>query len=228
MKEKILIIEDEKKAAHALKVGLCEHNYNVQVVKDGYSGWDIFNNNSFDLVLLDVNLPYLNGFEVCTKIRAKTRQTPVIMITTLVTLEDKIKGYHAGADDYITKPFEFKELLMKINVLLKRSMEPATERNILQAADLIMDLNTKEVTRGNTSIQLTKKEFQLLQYFLQHKEKIISRQDIALNVWGIDFDTNTNIVDVYVNYLRNKIDKQFENKLIQTYAGRGYILKETC
>jgi DNA-binding response OmpR family regulator len=149
------------------------------------------------------------------------------MLTSLSTLNDKIEGYDAGADDYIIKPFEFKELLVKIRVLLKRTMNHQVPvGNLLKAADLVMNLDSKEVKRGNDVINLTAKEFQLLEYLLRNKNKVVSRASIAVNVWDIDFDTNTNIIDVYISYLRNKIDKPYERKLIQTHVGMGYILKE--
>jgi DNA-binding response OmpR family regulator len=149
------------------------------------------------------------------------------MLTSLSTLNDKIEGYDAGTDDYIVKPFEFKELLVKIRVLLKRTMNHQVPvGNLLKAADLVLNLDSKEVKRGNDVINLTAKEFQLLEYLLRNKNKVVSRASIAVNVWDIDFDTNTNIIDVYISYLRNKIDKPYERKLIQTHVGMGYILKE--
>jgi DNA-binding response OmpR family regulator len=151
------------------------------------------------------------------------------MLTALNSLNDKIEGYDAGADDYIVKPFEFKELLMKIRVLLKRTMNQTfPSGTLLKAADLEMNLDSKEVKRGDKSIQLTAKEFQLLEYLLRNKNKVVSRADIAVNVWDIDFDTNTNVIDVYINYVRNKVDKPFFDKLIQTQVGMGYILKENA
>jgi DNA-binding response OmpR family regulator len=149
------------------------------------------------------------------------------MLTALSSLNDKIEGYDAGADDYIIKPFEFKELQMKIRVLLKRtSHQNVPVGTILKAADLEMNLDSKEVKRGNTMINLTAKEFQLLEYLLRNKNRVVSRSDIAVNVWDIDFDTNTNVIDVYINYVRNKVDKKFEPKLIHTQVGMGYILKD--
>jgi DNA-binding response OmpR family regulator len=151
------------------------------------------------------------------------------MLTALNSLNDKIEGYDAGADDYFVKPFEFKELLMKIRVLLKRTMNQTfPSGTLLKAADLEMNLDSKEVKRGDKSIQLTAKEFQLLEYLLRNKNKVVSRADIAVNVWDIDFDTNTNVIDVYINYVRNKVDKPFVDKLIQTQVGMGYILKENA
>ena len=160
-------------------------------------------------------------------IRASDAHIPVIMLTSLLTLEDKVEGYDAGADDYIVKPFAFKELLLKIRAVLKRTMnQQLPVGNVLKANDLEINLDSKEVKRGSVKISLTAKEFQLLEYLLRNKNKIVSRSDIALNVWDIDFDTNTNVIDVYINYLRNKVDKPFDQKLIQTHVGMGYILKD--
>lgn len=224
---KILVVEDEPKIADTLKLGLSEHGYEVDVAYDGRIGVKLFDAKPFDLVVLDVNLPGMNGYALCQHIRKKNPQVPVVMLTALSSLEDKVEGYDAGADDYLVKPFEFKELLMKIRVLLKRSSNlHMPVGNILKAADLQMNLDSKEVKRGGHSIQLTAKEFQLLEYLLRNKNKVVSRADIAINVWDIDFDTNTNVIDVYINYVRNKVDKPFEQKLIQTQVGMGYILKE--
>lgn len=223
---KILIVEDERKIADTLQVGLMENGYQVQVAYDGGMGLHYFTTGHFNLLILDINLPGINGLEICKKVRQQDSSLPVMMLTSMSTLADKIDGYNVGADDYLVKPFEFKELLLKINVLLKRSNQAAaTQRNILQVADLEMNLDSKEVMRGSTRINLTAKEFQLLEYFLHNQNKVVSRAEIALNVWGIDFDTNTNIIDVYINYLRNKIDKNFSPRLIHTQTGMGYILK---
>jgi two-component system, OmpR family, copper resistance phosphate regulon response regulator CusR len=224
---KILIIEDEQKIADTLNVGLTENGYYVEVAYDGKIGERLFFAHDFNLVILDINLPGLNGYELTKIIRARNTHIPIIMLTSLSTLNDKIEGYDAGADDYIVKPFEFRELLVKIRVLLKRTMnQQVPVGNLLKAADLTMNLDSKEVKRGNDVISLTAKEFQLLEYLLRNKNKVVSRAAIAVNVWDIDFDTNTNIIDVYISYLRNKIDKPYERKLIQTHVGMGYILKE--
>lgn len=226
---RILLIEDEQKIADTLKLGLTENNFQVLVAYDGSIGFKLFENYSFDLVVLDINLPGINGYDLCKRIRAKNSDIPVIMLTALSSLNDKIEGYDTGADDYVIKPFEFKELLMKIRVLLRRSMNQNIPMgSILKAADLEMNLDSKEVRRGNTSINLTAKEFQLLEYLLRNKNRVVSRADIAVNVWDIDFDTNTNVIDVYINYVRNKVDKNFDRKLIHTQVGMGYILKENA
>ena len=224
---KILLVEDEKKIADTLKLGLTENGFYVEVAYDGSIGRKLFEKNVFNLVVLDINLPGINGYELCKIIRSKNQHIPIIMLTALRSLDDKIEGYDAGADDYIIKPFEFKELMMKIRVLLKRSMDQSLPvGTILKAADLEMNLDSKEVKRAGRTISLTAKEFQLLEYLLRNKNKVVSRADIAINVWDIDFDTNTNVIDVYISYVRNKVDKGFDQKLIQTQVGMGYILRE--
>ena len=224
---RILLIEDEKKIADTLKLGLSENGFLVEAAYDGLIGLKLFERQPFNLVVLDINLPGLNGYELCKTIRARNSHIPIIMLTALSSLSDKIEGYDAGADDYIIKPFEFKELLMKIRVLLKRSMDQhRPQGTVLKAHDLEMNLDSKEVKRAGKAIALTAKEFQLLEYLLRNKNRVVSRADIAINVWDIDFDTNTNVIDVYISYLRNKVDKGFEQKLIQTQVGMGYMLKE--
>ncbi len=225
---KILIVEDEHKIADTLKTGLGEHGYHVEVAYDGKIGERLFMAHDFNLVILDINLPGMNGYELCKVIRSRNAQVPIIMLTSLGRLNDKMEGYDAGADDYLVKPFEFKELMVKIRVLLKRTMnQQLPVGNILSAADLTLDLDKKEVVRAGNKITLTMKEFQLLEYLLRNKNRVVSRADIAVNVWEIDFDTNTNVIDVYINYLRNKIDRSYPQKLIQTQVGMGYILKES-
>ena len=224
---KILIVEDEKKIADTLKMGLSENGYSVETAYDGKIGYKMFNTYPFNLIVLDINLPGTNGYELCKMIRSKNAQVPVIMLTALNALEDKVEGYDAGADDYIVKPFEFKELLLKVRALLKRTMnQHVPVGSVLKAGELEMNLDSKEVNRDGQIINLTAKEFQLLEYLMRNKNRVVSRADIAINVWDIDFDTNTNVIDVYINYLRNKVDKHFDQKLIQTQVGMGYILKE--
>jgi two-component system, OmpR family, copper resistance phosphate regulon response regulator CusR len=224
---KILIVEDEQKIADTLKFGLTENGYFVEVAYDGNIGYRLFQSHTYNLVLLDINVPGINGYELSKLIRAENEHIPIIMLTALSSLNDKVEGYDSGADDYLVKPFEFKELLLKIRVLLKRTMDQnVATGTVLKAVDLEMNLDSKEVKRGDTVINLTAKEFQLLEYLMQNKNRVVSRADLAINVWDIDFDTNTNVIDVYINYLRNKVDKPFEKKLIQTHVGMGYILKE--
>lgn len=224
---RILIVEDEKKIADTLKFGLTEIGFDAEVAYDGQVGLHLFSAGEFDLVVLDINLPNMNGYELCKAIRAKNQHIPIIMLTAMGTLNDKVEGYDSGTDDYIVKPFEFKELLLKIRALLKRTMNQSLPvGNILKVSDLAMNLDSKEVRRAGKMITLTAKEFQLLEYLLRNKNKVVSRADIAVNVWEVDFETNTNVIDVYINYLRNKIDKGFDHKLIQTHIGMGYILKD--
>jgi DNA-binding response OmpR family regulator len=225
--KKLLIVEDEFKIADTLKLGLTENGYNTDVAYDGLLGLRKFQEKEYDLIILDINLPGINGYDLCKKIRALNSNVPIIFLTSLIGLNDKLNGYNIGADDYIVNPFEFKELVYKIKVFLNRSRINLEQNNkILTAGDLEMNLESKIVTRGGKSINLTAKEFQLLEYLLRHKNKVVPRSDIALNVWDIDFESNTNIIDVYINYLRNKVDKPFKQKLIQTLVGMGYILKD--
>lgn len=223
---KILLVEDEKKIAEALKKGLMEQQYHVETAFDGLIGKKLFETYSFDLVILDINLPGMNGYELCKEIRKRDERVPIVMLTALNATEDKIEGFDAGADDYIVKPFDFKELLVRIRALLKRIYQSGPTGNMLKVADLVMNLDSKEVTRSEKPISLTAKEFQLLEYLVRNKNRVVSRADIALNVWDIDFDTKTNVIDVYVNFLRKKLDKEFDSKLIHTQVGMGYILKE--
>lgn len=224
---RILLVDDEPRIADTLSHGLAENGYLVSVAYDGETGYQMFQQGSFDLVVLDINLPGINGYELCGHIRKQDQKIPVIMLTALSALDDKIEGYDAGADDYIIKPFEFRELMMKIRVLIRRNSGLSLPSgNILQAGDLVMNTDTGEVTRGSVQIKLTSKESQLLEYLLRNKNKVVSRAEIAISVWDIDFDTNTNIIDVYINYVRNKVDKPFPEKLIHTQVGQGYILKE--
>jgi len=224
---KILIVEDERKIADTLKFGLSEFGFHVEVAYDGTLGYHLFSAQDFNLVILDINLPGMNGYDLCKAIRLKDQHIPVIMLTSMITLKDKIEGYDSGADDYMVKPFEFKELLLKIGALLKRTMnQNLPVGNVLKASDLEMNLDSKEVRRDGKIINLTTKEFQLLEYLLRNKNKVVSRVDIAISVWDVDFETNTNVIDVYISYLRNKVDKDFKHKLIQTHVGMGYILKE--
>lgn len=224
---KILIVEDEQKIADTLQRGLSEHGYTAEVAYDGNIGYKLFSNNDYNLVILDINLPGINGYKLCKIMRSSNPSIPVIMLTSMSTLDDKIEGYDAGADDYMVKPFEFRELLLKIRVLLKRSMnQNIPVGNVLRAGDLELNLDSKEVSRDGKKINLTAKEFQLLEYLLRNKNRVVSRSDIAINVWDIDFDTNTNVIDVYISYVRNKIDKDFDQKLIHTQVGMGYVLKD--
>ena len=223
---RILIVEDEPKVALFLKRGLEENSYSCEIALDGMIGKKMFDAGVYDLIILDINLPYKNGIELCKEIRHNNQKVPVIMLTALGTTEDKLLGFDSGADDYLLKPFEFRELLARIRSLLKRISIAETGEDILTFLDLEVNLNTYEVTRGGGKIELTQKEFALLVYLLRNVGRVVSRSEIAKNVWNINFDTGTNIIDVYVNFLRKKIDKYFPVKLIHTQTGVGYILKE--
>lgn len=221
----ILIIEDEQRLAEILKKQLAESAFCVDIALDGYIGKQMVERNKYNLVILDINLPLINGYDLCKEIRATNSNIPIIMLTALGTSDNKVAGFEVGADDYIIKPFDFRELLARINVFLRRSnLIDTTVR--LRIADLEMDMSTKTVTRSNKKIELTAKESLLLEMFLKNKEKLLSREFIIENVWGIDFDPSTNIIDVYVNYLRKKIDKDYEPKLIHTKFGFGFYCSE--
>lgn len=223
----VLIIEEDKKTADFLKTGLSEQAFHIEVAYDGKIALQIFSNKIFDLVILDTHLQGLNGYDLCKAIRRKNEEVPVILLASMNSLSDKICGYEAGADDYIAKPFELKELRLKACVLLKRLVsQNKVPENILKAADLVMNLDSGEVQRGGKRIKLTAKEFQLLEYLLRNKNRVISRMDLAMNVWDINFSTNTNVIDVYISYIRSKVDRGFDQKLILTHVGMGYILKE--
>jgi len=222
----ILIVEDEPKVASFLKQGLEEQGYEVEVVFDGQMGKKFALQNHYDLILLDIVIPYINGIELCKQIKEVKTAVPILMLTALGTTEDKVSGFDAGADDYLVKPFEFRELLARVRALTKRVMNASHLSNKIKVADLELDLDKKLARRGDKTIELTAKEFGLLEYFMRNKGKVVSRVDIVEKVWDLNFDTGTNIVDVYVNILRKKIDKDFANKLINTRIGIGYIFNE--
>lgn len=223
---KILLVEDERKIAAALKKGLEEQQYQVELAFDGIDGQQLFNNDQFDIVILDVNLPEVNGFDLAKKIRSVDEDVPILFLTAMGTVDDKLSGFEAGGDDYLVKPFEYKELLARIKTLLKRSNKVLQAGNILKVADLEINLDSKEVKRAGNKIPLTAKEFQLLEYLVKNKGKVVSRADIADKVWDIGFDTGTNVIDVYITFLRKKIDKSYPVKLIHTQVGMGYIIKD--
>jgi DNA-binding response OmpR family regulator len=224
-KVRILVVEDEPKVASFLKRGLEENGFSVEIAFDGSIGKRMFDAGDYDMLILDINLPYKNGIELCREIRSSDQKIPVLMLTALGTTEDKLSGFDSGADDYLVKPFEFRELLARLRSLIKRISVAETGGNILKFLDLEMNLNTYEVIRGEKIIDLTQKEFALLEFLLRNKGRVVSRIDIAEKVWDITFDTGTNIIDVYVNFLRKKIDRDFSQKLIHTQTGVGYILK---
>jgi DNA-binding response OmpR family regulator len=223
---KILIVEDHVKMADSISKGLEENGFKTDVAYDGFIGKRLSDSNDYNLIILDINLPLLNGYELCAEIRKKDSQVPVIMLTALGSTEDKLLGFDKGADDYIVKPFEFRELLARIKALLKRMPANKKSQAILRVADLEMDIEGKTVKRGDNFIDLTAKEFSLLEYLVRNTGKVISKADIADKIWNINFDTGTNVIEVYVNFLRKKIDKNYPVKLIHTQIGMGYVLKE--
>jgi len=223
---KILVIEDEPKVASFLRQGLEEQNYDVDVAYDGQTGKRLAVSKEYDLILMDVIIPYINGVELCRELRSNHIQTAVLMLTALGTTDDKISGFDAGADDYLVKPFAFSELLARIKALVKRTRTGTVSGNVLKVADLELNLDQRNVRRGDKVIELTAKEFALLEFFIRNKGKVLSRAEIARKVWDINFDTGTNVVDVYVNFIRKKIDKDFPTKLIHTHIGVGYMLKD--
>jgi two-component system, OmpR family, copper resistance phosphate regulon response regulator CusR len=226
----ILVVEDEQKVAAFLKNGLEEQGYIVDVAFDGYTGEKLAFGREYNLILLDVIIPVMNGIELCKRIKSVKPATPVLMLTALGTTDDKVAGFDSGADDYLVKPFEFKELIARVKALTKRAQfiqQPDYTPNILRVGDLQLNLDKKLAIRENKTISLTAKEFSLLEYLMRNKGRVISRVDIAEHVWDITFETGTNVVEVYVNLLRRKIDKDFPTKLIQTRIGLGYVIQES-
>ncbi|KAB7727351.1 response regulator [Rudanella paleaurantiibacter] len=221
---KILLVEDEERLASFIRKGMSAEGYEVEVAYDGRMGLSLFRRDMYDVIILDVNLPQMNGFELCRHIRAENEAVPVLMLTALDSLADKSDGFGAGADDYLAKPFEFAELLLRVRALTRRS---GTKRGqILRLADLELNLDAKTVTRAGKRIDLTTREYALMEYLMLNKGKIISRVDISERVWSLNFDSATNVIDVYISYLRKKIDKDFSPKLLHTIVGMGYVLRE--
>lgn len=221
------LAEDDLKISGFIRQGLEEQGYGVVALTDGKAALEIFRNQRFDLVILDVMLPELNGLEVCRLLRAHNAELPIIMLTALGELNDKVSGFDSGADDYLVKPFHFKELVVRIEALLRRAKPnaPQPEDNTLSFEDLTLNTANKEVHRAGIPIILTAKEFAVLETFLRHPNRLLTRQFIAEQAWDVNFETGTNVVDVYINFLRNKIEKNFERKLIHTRINMGYILK---
>ncbi|MGL5681536.1 MAG: response regulator transcription factor [Marinifilaceae bacterium] len=225
--QNILIIEDEQRVANLLQKGLEENGYQTAVAYDGVMGLRLAQNGKFDLIISDIILPRMDGFELCKEIRKLNVHIPILMLTALGSTDDKLDGFDAGADDYMVKPFDLRELLARIKVLLKRNTDaPIKVQEQLQYADLHIDLLGKNVQRGGVPIKLSPKEYNLLVYMAENAERVLSRVEIADKVWNTHFDTGTNFIDVYINYLRKKIDKDFEPKLIHTRAGMGFILSD--
>lgn len=222
---RILVVEDEQRVAELLKRGLEESGYQVVVAYDGTMGLRLFKSGTYHLVLSDVVLPKMDGFELCKEIRKMNPVVPILMLTALGTTDDKLEGFDAGADDYLVKPFDFRELNARINVLLKRKGETnVVKSEELNYEDLRIDLKTKTVFRAGNVIKLSPKEYNLLLYMVENAERLLTRVEIADKVWNTHFDTGTNFIDVYINYLRKKIDRDYETKLIHTKPGMGFIL----
>ncbi len=217
------MIEDEKKVADFISNGLAEEGYAVDVAHDGDQGYFLATTNEYDAILLDIMLPKIDGFTLCTKLRSEDNHTPILMLTAKDAIKDKVRGLDAGADDYLTKPFAFEELLARIRSLLrKKSLQQKTR---FQVDNLVLDTITHTVSRGDSEIQLSVKEYSLLEYLMRNTGSVVTRTMIAEHVWDINFDTFTNVIDVYISYLRNKIDRGHDIKLIHTVRGRGYVLK---
>ncbi|PJJ83082.1 response regulator transcription factor [Mucilaginibacter auburnensis] len=222
----ILLVEDEEKVASFITNGLGEHNHQVDVMNDGFAGLNAAISNKYDLIILDIMLPIINGIELCKQIREHKLRVPVLMLSALGSVDDKVNGLKAGADDYLLKPFHFSELLARIDALMRRQqVVQAADEHVLAFEDLKLNMWDKTAERAGKQIVLTAKEYALLDLFLRNPNKLLSREFITEKVWGLNFDTGTNMVDVYVNYLRNKVQKGFDRKLIHTVIGMGYILK---
>ncbi|AQX05369.1 DNA-binding response regulator [Elizabethkingia meningoseptica] len=223
----ILLIEDDNRLSKLIAKGLQEAEFEVSIAYDGAAGLKLATQKDFDLVVTDIVLPKKDGLDFCKEIKNLKPNLPVVMLTALGTTDDKLEGFDAGADDYLTKPFEMRELVARIRVLLKRfSLQKQQQVFVLKYEGIEMNLEQKTVSRNRTPVKLTPKEFNLLKFMLENTERVLSRSEIAEKVWETHFDTGTNFIDVYINYLRKKIDKDFETKLIHTKAGMGFILKK--
>jgi len=220
---RILVIEDEKKVASFIKKGLGEEHYAVDTARDGEEGLYLAETNEYDLIILDLLIPKIDGWEVLRRVRGKKNNVPILVLTARDTVEDIVKGLDAGCDDYLTKPFAFAELLARTRALLRR--EKIEKEPLLRVADLILSPVTHKVMRREKEIELTSREYALLEYFMRNPDKVLTRTMISEHVWDYHFDSMTNVIDVYVNYLRKKVDKDFELKLIHTIRGIGYMMK---
>ena len=222
---KLLLIEDEPKTVQSLKQGLEENGYEVDIAYDGLIGKQLAKKGGYQLIISDIIIPGINGIELCREIRNWGDETPILMLTALGSTDDKVTGLDAGADDYLVKPFEFKELLARVRALTKRGSTISQTAQLLRFADLEISMDAKTVHRSGNKINLTAREFNLLVYLIRNQGRVISKVEIAEQVWDIGFDTGTNVIEVYVNYLRKKIDKDYPVKLIHTQFGMGYVLK---
>ncbi len=224
---KILFVEDEPKFGASVRKELIEQGYDVDLAYDGRIGESMFKSTEYDLILLDINLPHINGLELCRLFREQNREVPILMLTALGELDDKMEAFTAGADDYLVKPFHLRELLARVKVFMKRRQMNKNFEEKLNVADLEIDFSAKSVSRAGTVISLTAKEFSLLELLVRSRGRVLSKNEIAEKVWEMNFDTSAsmNTIEVYISFLRNKIDKHFEPKLIHTKPGFGYFLK---
>jgi len=220
----ILIVEDDTRVAELIQRVLTEEGFQTTLAYDGHFGKKLAIQNTYDMIITDVILPGINGLELVKTLRNQGIESPILMLTALGTTDDKVEGFDAGADDYLVKPFEIRELMARIRALLKRNNPIIKDLQWLSYADLKMNLKSKTVSRGDINISLTPKEFKFLEFMLRHPERVLSKSEIAKEVWNTHFDTGTNFIEVYVNYLRKKIDRDFEPKLIHTKSGMGFIL----
>jgi two-component system copper resistance phosphate regulon response regulator CusR len=227
LKSKILYVEDEVKTALSVTKGLEENGFEVVLTYDGASASKAIESQKFDLYILDYILPDESGLDLCKAIRQQGILSPILFLTALDSTQDKVIVFDAGADDYLVKPFEFKELVARIKSLLRRSGNDWSVNNVLSYSDLELNMNTRIAMRQGKQIELTAREFKLLEWMMKNKERVISKTEIEKNVWNIFHDTSSNVVEVYMNFLRKKIDKEFDKKLIHTLIGQGYILKST-
>ena len=221
---RLLVVEDQRKMADFLKKGLVEAGYSVDLAETGAAAESLAGENTYDLIVLDVMLPDQNGLDTARHLRRDGYRGPILMLTALAGTKDKVHGLDAGADDYLTKPFAFDELLARVRALLRRNT--AGVDSVLRFSDLEMDLSARRVTRATRELSLTPKEFGLLEYFLRHPGRALTRTEISEHVWDVDFDSDSNVIDVYVNMLRKKVDQPFKRKLIHTVVGAGYVLRE--
>jgi len=222
---KLLVVEDEPNLLSIIRKGLSENNNEVSVAMDGRTALEMIQNHTFDVIILDIMLPDINGIEICRRLRAAKNFVPILLLTALGTTENVVTGLNAGADDYMAKPFKFSELQARISALARRSSQDNKPNDTIIIDDLEIDGRSKSVKRNGESIVLTAKEFKLLYYLAKNAGNILSREQLLENVWDINFDMNTNVVDVYINYVRKKIDKPFQNKLIHTMKGLGYVIR---
>jgi two-component system copper resistance phosphate regulon response regulator CusR len=222
---RVLLIEDEPKMVRSLKKGLEEHRIEVDSASDGIAGSKLAETNEYSVIISDVMMPEMNGLDLLRRLRSQDNHTPVILLTALGQTDDKVTGFEAGADDYLTKPFEFRELLMRVRALARRPVDNYQQAPVLRFADVEMNLETKEFIRAGKNIPLTPREFSLMEYFLRNPGRVISKTEISERVWNLHFDTGTNVIEVYVNFLRKKVDKDFPQKLIHTMFKTGYVLR---